>query len=389
MTSLRGRVAVVGAAESDLGFVPGKSAMQLMVQAALAALEDAGLSKSDVDGVLAVSPYHALPSLELAEYMGIRARYTDSTSIGGCSVITLLEHAAAAISAGLCETAIVAYAATQRSDLKRRQGAAPVRVATRLQLSPYEEPFGPLFPISSYALAAQRHMDEFGTRPEQLAEIAVAARRWAALNPKAFARELITIDDVLASDLISTPLHALDCCLVTDGGGAIVVTGAHRAHSLRKPPVFLLGIASAHAHLFIHQMHDLVRTLATDTAERAFAMARLQRSDIDVVQIYDAFTISVLMGLEDLGFCPKGEGGSFVAGGALGPGGHFPINTSGGGLSYCHPGQFGIFLLIEAVRQLRRECGERQLPKAETALVHGYGGLYSAHATAIFGREPS
>lgn len=236
-----------------------------------------------------------------------------------------------------------------------------------------------------YALAAARHMYQYGTTREQLAEVAVAARKWAQLNPKAFKREPLSLQDVLDAPMVSTPLTVRDCCLVTDGGGAVIVTSTERARSLCKPPVYVLSAAEAHWHRNISQMPDLTVTAATESGRRAFAQAGLQPSDVDVVEVYDAFTINTILFLEDLGFCKKGEGGAFVSGGRIAPGGELPVNTNGGGLSYCHPGMDGIFLLIEAARQLRGECGLRQQSGVNVALVHGNGGVLSSEVTALLG----
>jgi acetyl-CoA acetyltransferase len=242
-------------------------------------------------------------------------------------------------------------------------------------------------PVGAYALAASRHMHEFGTTGEQLAQIAVDARRWASGNPRARHRDPITIDDVLASPMVASPLHKLDCCLVTDGAGAVVLTSADRAASLAKPPALVLGTGTCHTHSMISEMPNLTTTGAVVSGAEAFAEAGIGPADVDVLQLYDSFTITVLLLLEDLGFCPKGEGGPFVADGVLGPGGTLPANTTGGGLAYTHPGMFGIFLLVEAVRQLRGECGDRQVPGAEVALAHGSGGALSAMSTTILGAE--
>jgi acetyl-CoA acetyltransferase len=236
-----------------------------------------------------------------------------------------------------------------------------------------------------YALAASRHIHEYGTTREQLAEVAVAAREWAKLNPKAFKRDHLTVEDVLASRMISSPLSLLDCCLVTDGGGALLVTSAERAKDLRKAPVYLLGAGEAHWHRNISQMPDLTVTAAVDSGPRAYEMAGVGPESVDVAMLYDAFTINPILFLEDLGFCEKGEGGAFVEGGRIAPGGELPVNTNGGGLSYNHPGMYGLLLLIEAVRQLRGECGERQVRGARVALAHGNGGVLSSQVTAVLG----
>ena len=375
---IRGRAAIVGVAESDLGKVDdGLTPLDLMAQATVAALADAGLEKSDVDGLLSASPYYQLANVEAGEYLGIRPRYTDSTQIGGSSFVSHLHHAALAIAAGACEVALIVYASTQRSD----SGG----LVTQANLSPYEAPFRPRHPVSMYAMAAARHMHQYGTTREQLAEVAVAARKWARLNPKAFMRDPLTVEDVLNARMVSEPLGVRDCCLVTDGGGAVVVTSAERAKDLRKAPVYVLGAGEAHWHRHISQMSDLTVTAATASGERAFAMAGLAPSDVDVVQLYDAFTINTILFLEDLGFCPKGEGGPFVSDGHIAPGGELPVNTNGGGLSYCHPGMYGLFTQIEAVRQIRGECAERQVAGVEVAVAHGSGGVLSSQVTAILG----
>jgi acetyl-CoA acetyltransferase len=375
--SLRGKVAVVGVAESELGEVaPGLGELDLIGQASVRALADAGLRKDDVDGLFVSSLQYPTPTLHAAEYLGIRPRYSDSTNVGGAAFVLHLLHAAAAIEAGVIETALIAYGSTLRS------GGG---YATTNRLSPYEEPYAPRWPVSMYALAAARHMYQYGTTREQLAEVAVAARRWAKLNPNAFMRGDLTVADVLASRLVSSPLTVRDCCLVTDGGGAVLLTSTARAQGLAKDPVVLLGAAEAQWHRDISQAPDLTITAATESGPRAFAMAGITHADVDVVEVYDAFTINTILFLEDLGFCAKGEGGEFVAGGRIAPGGALPVNTNGGGLSYCHPGMYGIFLVIEAVRQVRGEAGERQQERADIVVINGNGGVLSSQATAVLG----
>ncbi len=376
----RGACAIVGVAESDLGEVAaGLSPLDLMGQAARRALDDAGLSLREVDGLFATTSQSRMPTLALAEYLGIRPRYHDGTNIGGCSFMSMVAHAQAAIAAGLCEVALITYGSTQRS-LGRATVAAP-------DTNPYEAPYRPLYTASSYALAASRHMHEYGTTREQLAQIAVAARQWALLNPKAWEKEPLTVDDVLRARMVSTPLTVRDCCLVTDGGGALIVTSAARARTLKAKPAYVLGTGEDLGHYSISNMPDLTVTGAVRSGAAAYAMAGMSPRDIDVVQVYDAFTITTLLFLEDLGFCPKGEGGRFVGDGAIAPGGRLPVNTNGGGLSYCHPGMYGVFVLIEAVRQLRGEAGRRQVDGCETAIAHGNGGTLSAQSTVILGTE--
>jgi acetyl-CoA acetyltransferase len=376
----RGSVAIVGVAESDLGQVTkGLTPMDLMAQGTLRALDDAGLALGDVDGVFAANAQSRMATVELCEYLGLHPRYADSTRIGGASFISHLAHAHAAIEAGACEIAVIAYASTQRSVTRA--------VALPEEHNPYESPYRPMLPVSAYAMAASRHMHVYGTTREQLAEVAVAARQWALMNPAAWEKEPLTVSDVLKSRMVSKPLTVRDCCLVTDGGGAVIVTSARRARSLKKPPVYVLGNGEMLSHYRISGMPDFGTSGALESGKQAFAMAGLKPADIDVCQIYDAFTINTILFLEDLGFCPKGEGGRFVSGGRIAPGGKLPVNTSGGGLSYCHPGMFGIFLLIEATRQLRGECGERQVKDCRTAIAHGNGGVLSTQCTAILGTE--
>jgi acetyl-CoA acetyltransferase len=376
----RGGAAIVGVAESDLGQVAeGMSVFDLMAQGAKRALDDCGLRLKDVDGLFAATTQSRLSVLALAEYLGINPAFLGSTIVGGSSFEYHVAHAMGAIALGLCNVALIAYGSTQRS-VGRRQ-------ASLREVNPYETPFRPFLPSSAYALAASRHMHEFGTTREQLAAVAVAAREWALLNPAAWEKKPLTVEDVLSSRMVSHPLTVRDCCLVTDGGGAIIVTSVERARSLKKPPAYVLGFGQSVTHSSISSMPDLTVTGALAAGKAAYAMAGLAPSDIDAVELYDAFTINTILFLEDLGFCRKGEGGAFVSGGRIGPGGSLPVNTNGGGLSYCHPGMYGLFLLIEAVRQLRGECGARQVKDCEVALAHGNGGVLSSQATVILGAQ--
>jgi len=375
---LRGRAAVVGVAESLLGEVgPGISPLDLIGQAAVAAVRQAGLRMSDIDGLFSHSAFFGMPNVMTAQYLGIRPRYTDSTAIGGSSFVAHLHHAAAAIHAGLCDCALIVYGSVQRS-----AGGLIASGPTDIW---YERVHRLVQPVGAYALAAARHMHEYGTTRQQLAEVAVSARKWAQLNPAAFMRDELTVDDVLSARMVSSPLGVRDCCLITDGGGAVVVTSAERAADLPGPPVYVLGAAEAHWNMNISQMADLTATAASESGGRAMRLAGVTPADIDVVELYDAFTINTILFLEDLGFCPKGEGGAFVSEGRIAPGGELPVNTNGGGLSCCHPGMYGIFTIIEAVRQLRGEAGERQVPDAHTAVAHGNGGVLSSQVTAVLG----
>ncbi len=375
---LKGKVCVVGAAESDLGKVAANTShLDLIGQAAIRALDDAGLTLQDVDGVFAATSQSRMVGLGTCEYLGIKPNFIDSTQIGGSSFMSHVSHAVAAITTGKCEVALIVYGSTQRS---------MSRAATsQRELAWYEDPFKPMMPPSAYAMSAARHMHEFGTTREQLAEIAVAARKWAMMNPVAYSRDPLTIEDVLNAPMISYPFTIRDCCLVTDGGGAIVLTSADRAKDLKQPPVFVLGTGEQIGHANISSMDDMTTTAAVESGKKAFEAAGVSQRDIDVLALYDAFTITTLLFLEDLGFCKKGEGGSFVENGRIAPGGDLPVNTSGGGLSYCHPGMYGLFLLIEATRQVRGQCGERQVKDVNVALAHGNGGVLSSQCTVILG----
>jgi acetyl-CoA acetyltransferase len=366
-------VAIAGAAESDLGQVaPGLTPTDLMVQASLRALEDCGLGVGDVDGVFAATTQLPMAPLNLAEALGVGPRYVDGTQVGGSSPMGHVAHARAAIGAGLCDVALIAYGSTQRSV---GRGSASVQ-----EVDPYEAPYRPLLPITGYALAAARHMHAFGTTPEQLAEVAVAARAWARGNQRAWSRDPLTVADVLGAPRVCDPLGVRDCCLVTDGGGALVVVSAERAADLRRAAVHVLGCGEAVGHRHISNMADLTTTVAVESGARAFAEAGLGPQDVESCQLYDAFTITPILFLEDLGFCAKGEGGPFVESGRIGPGGALPVNTNGGGLSYGHPGMYGMLALVEAVRQVRDE-------DRAVVLAHGNGGVLSSQCTVVLGSE--
>ncbi|ODS98330.1 MAG: thiolase [Lautropia sp. SCN 69-89] len=377
---LRGTAVVAGAGTAGLGDASGWSELELMALAARNAVADAGLEMADIDGLMTASFSRFLPSLSVAEYLGIRPSFFDGTNIGGASYVSYMLSAAMALHAGLCNAVLVVYGSTARSSRNFREHA---RARAKLDELPCEAPYRPFNPASSYALAAARHMHQYGTTREQLAQVAVAARQWAQQNPEAFVRTPLSVEDVLASRPISEPLTVLDCCLVTDGAGAYVVTRADAQSRSKSAPVYLLGAGVAMTHRQISCMPDLTETAARESGRRAFAMSGLGPGDIDVAQLYDAFTINVLLFLEDLGFCRKGEGGGFVSGGRIAPGGALPVNTNGGGLSCVHPGMYGVFTVIEAVRQLRGECGARQVPDARTALCHGNGGVLSSQSTVI------
>jgi acetyl-CoA acetyltransferase len=375
---LRGRTAIVGVGQAGLGNAPGFSAMDLLAQASLRALDDATLSLAEVDGLFVGTAVHAMPTLSAAEYLGIRPRYSDGSMIGGSSFVAHTLTAAMALDARLCDVALIAYGSNQRS----AGGFVSISEPQR-----YESPYEPRNPLTAYALATSRHMHEYGTTREQLAEVAVAARAWARRNPEAFARGELTIADVLSSRMVSDPLTIRDCCLVTDGAAAVLMMRSDDARARDVTPVYVLGTATEHWHRQISSMPDLTVTAAAASGPRALAMAGLERHEIDVLELYDAFTINTLLFLEDLGYCAKGEGGAFVMGGRIAPGGELPVNTNGGGLSCVHPGMYGLFLIVEAVRQLRGEAGARQVAGAVTALVHGNGGALSSQSTTVLGLE--
>ena len=382
--SVWGRTAVVGAYEHPTRFAPDKTAFQLHAESARGALEDAGLLKEDVDGFF-TSGVGPIGILSLAGHLNLRPSYVDSQAIGGSSFVSHCLHAAAAIAAGLCNVALVTYgstAASERFAIGTGTGGFVLEPPDN-----FEAPFGPTI-VGSYALVAQRHMHEHGTTSEQLAEIAVTMRRHASLNPQAKYRDPITVEDVLASRVISSPLHLLDCCVISDGGGALVLTSLERARDLKKPPVVVLGAAEALRHAEI-ATRDLLDIAARQSGPLALARAGVTHADIDLAMIYDSYTITVLATLEALGFCAPGEGGAFCAGGRIGLGGALPVNPDGGGLSSNHPGMRGIFLVIEATRQLRGEGGPRQVKDAKLALVHGTGGMLGQRhsgVTMILGR---
>jgi len=375
----RGRTAIVGAATAGLGKSPGFEASDLAALATMAALDQVGLGLEDVDGLFFCHGTDTLGGLSFAQYLGIQPKVIDNSRTGGSAFQCYVELAAWLLDAGAIDTALIAYGSNQAT-------ASGKHVST-VQPMRYEAPYRPINPVSSYALAAARHMHQFGTTKAQLGEVAVAARGWAAFNPEAFKRDPLSLDDYLGSRLVSDPLSVLDCCLVTDGAAAVVMTRADRARSLSAKPVYVMGAASETTHREISWMPDLAVTGAARSGARAYAQAGVSAHEIDVVQLYDAFTINTILFLEDLGFCPKGEGGRFVEGGRIAPGGALPVNTNGGGLSCAHPGMYGLLAIVEAVRQLKGEAPGQQIADVELALAHGNGGVLSSQATVILGRD--
>lgn len=377
-------IAIAGAALSDVGRVDDKSPYQLIAQASQRALAQAGLTFADVDG-LASTGQGTLPPVDVGEYLGLRPRWIDSTAVGGATWEVMASHAVDAISAGHADVVLLTYGSTARADLRKGLRSAGINWGARGPLQ-WEAPYGHTL-ISKYAMAARRHMHEYGTTIEQLAEIAVSARFNAAENPEAYYRDPITIDDVLSGPMIADPFTKLHCCIRSDGGAAVVLVKGDRVKDLPSQPVWVLGSAEATSHMLTSQWDDMTVGPAAVSGPLAFQRAGVRPADVDVAELYDAFTYMLLVTLEDLGFCAKGEAGPFVADGSLRLGGRLPTNTDGGGLSACHPGQRGLFLLVEACRQLRGEAGPRQVPDAKIACVSGTGGWFCSSGTVVLGAE--
>ena len=378
--SVRGATAIVGAAEtSRIGVVPDVSALEMHAESARLAVADAGMTLSDVDGVATAG----LSPIAVAHYLGIAPTYIDATSVGGCSFLVHVRHAAAAISAGLCEVVLITHGESGRS----RVGMPPRVADPTSPQGQFETPYGTFGPPTMFPMGVLRFMKEFGLTHEQLASVAVAQRKWAADVPRAMFREPLSIDDVLASRMIAYPMHLFECCLVTDGGGALVVTSAERARSMPgpKPPVYVLGTGEAAETPMVSMMEDFTTSKAFRLSSRsAFAEAGLGPKDVDHLMVYDAFAHLPIYGLEDLGFVGRGEAGAFIAEGHTSPGGSLPMNTNGGGLSYTHTGMYGMFLVQESVRQLRGEASA-QVANVEISLAQGVGGMFMAAGTLILG----
>lgn len=373
--TLRGSCAIVGIGHSRFGECPGRNRHELMAEAVHHALADAGLEKRAIDGVFGSNFVDTFAPLKISEYLGLDPHVMDGTNIGGSAFVAYLQSAAMALKLGRCNVALICYGSNNRTG----EMSAPKETVA------YEDVYKPRGVLNYYAMAASRHMYEFGTTRRQLAEVAVAARAWARLNPEATRREPLDLDQVLAAPMLVDPFSAHDCCLVSDGGAAVILVAAERGRDFPAAPVYLLGIGVATTHDQFLTMPDLTTTAAVDSSARAYAMAGIGPSDVDLVELYDAFTINTILAMEDLGFCVKGEGGPFVEDGAIAPGGRLPVNTNGGGLSCVHPGQYGLFTVTEATRQLRGTAGARQVAGAEIALCNGNGGFLSSQVTAILG----
>ena len=380
MKELSNSVAIVGVDESDeLGTLPNVSQLSLHVQAVHNAVADAGLKVSDVDGIFTAGQHS--PAL-LGEALGIRPRYVDGTSVGGCSFIIMVGHALLALHHGLCNVAVISHGESGRT------GTGVTRARDTSLVGQYETPYGFGGAPTYFGMITNRHMHEHGTTLEQWANVAVSTREWACLSPKAKFRDPITVQDVLDSRPMFYPFNLLNICLVTDAGGAVVLTRADRAKDCAKKPVYVRGAGEATEHCFVTEMQNIPFSESTRmSGEKAFEMAGVTPSDFDHVMLYDAFSSGPPIMLESLGFCKPGEGVSFFEPGRSNPGGSLPINTNGGGLSYTHSGMYGIFPLIEATRQQRGECGDRQVPDCNLSLVNGMGGMLSAAGTVVLSTE--
>ena len=386
INNLRGKTAVVGLAESGCGMASGWSAMEIMANSVHDALDDAGIKLNEVDGVFAATAFHSMAAMSLSEYLGLKPKFADGSQIGGSSFLSHILTAALALDAGLINVAVVAYGSNQKSIGGFK---------TISEAMPYEAQYEPRMPVTAYALAAKRYMHEFGASREDLANVAVSARDWALLNPRAYTYDKgpLTVEDVLSARPIVDPLGKLDCCLVTDGGAAVVMTRTDRAKDTKNTPIYLLGAAMEHHHRMISEMPDLVRTSAIDSSQRAFKMSSYKATDMDTIQLYDAFTINTLLFLEDLGFCKKGEAIELVKNNNIGPSGSLKVNTNGGGLSCVHPGMYGLFVTLEAIRQLRNSAGDNVgersgggwIDNAKLSVAHGNGGVLSSQVTNVWG----
>ncbi len=390
MTSLRYKVAIIGAAETTkLGVIPDMTSSQLRVDAALNAIADCGIDKNQIDGIAGTQNPAAL-----AHYLGIVPRWVDNTQVGGTSYLIHVRHGAAAIASGLCSTILVAMGASGQSrvgETMARVGAVGAVPAGRRDASypgQFESIYGTAAPATLFGMGVLRYMKETGTTHEQLASVAVAQRKWSNKVPRAMMRDLITVDDVLNSRMICYPFHLLECCLVTDGGGALILTSAERANDFPKKPVYVLGTGESVETPIVSQMYDMTYSTAFRVSSRqAFEEAGIKHEDVDHLMVYDAFAHLPLYGLEDLGFVKRGEAGAFVEEGNTSPGGKLPMDTSGGGLSYTHTGAYGMFLMLESIRQLRGEAAH-QVPNMKVSFCQGVGGMFMAAGSLIFTNEP-
>ena len=370
-------VAVVGASETTkLGVVPEMSQIQLHADAALNAMQDAGLKPKDIDGIATANE----TPQQLAQYLGITPTYVDGTSVGGCSFMIHVRHAAAAIQSGLAKTILITHGESGRSGV----GRPPRSVPPDSLAGQFEQPFGPMGPPSLFPIPVLRYMKTYGITHEQIAMVSVVQREWAALNPRSTYKDPITVADVLNSRMIAYPFRILQCCLVTDGGGALILTSAERAKDFPSKPVYILGTGESVETPMVSQMEDFNSSRAFRVAgSTAFKEAGITPKDVDHLMIYDAFAHLPLYGLEDLGFVGRGEAGAFIAGRNTAIGSKLPMNTNGGGLSYMHSGMYGMYALQESIRQMRG-IAPAQVPGAKISVCHGVGGMFAASGTIIF-----
>jgi len=387
--SLKNRVAIVGVGESEIGKVPHMTGLGLNAQAARRAAEDAGLKMGDIDGLLTAysltEPYFMLGTV-LAEYLGLRPRFGASMVVGGATPAVMLGHAASAVATGQADTVLVVAGENRATGLTRDQA---VQSLAAVGHPAFEFPYGPQIP-AFYAMVARRYMHEYGTTREEMAAVAVRAREHALRHPNAHMKTPITTEDVLSSKPIADPLRMLDCCLISDAGGAFIVTTAERAADLKAPPVYLLGIGEHHTHEHISFAPSLTEFGARESSARAFAMAGLAPADVDFAELYDCFSIVPIISAEEIGLAQRGEGGKLFASGETAIEGRLPVNTHGGMMSHAHAGAAGgLFGIVEAVRQLRGNEGDRQVARRDVALVHNEGGVMSSHCTVLLGRQPA
>jgi acetyl-CoA acetyltransferase len=376
-----GSIAIVGAAETtDMGVIPGLSQLQLHADAALNAMEDAGLKPSDIDGVATAGE----SPVGTSHYLGITPKWVDGTAVGGCSFMLHVRHAAAAINEGLCETVLITHGESGRSQVGRGgfRGGGSATLPGQ-----FEMPYGGMGPTTSFTIPFLRYMKETGTTLEQLASVAVIQREWAAMNPRATHRDPITLDEVMNARMIAYPFTKPECCLVTDGGGALILTSADRAKDFPTKPVYIIGTGESTETPMVSQMVDMTTSRAFRvSAQKAFEEAGISHGDVDHVMIYDAFAHLPIYGLEDMGFCERGEAGAFIEARHTAPGGSLPVNTNGGGLSYMHSGMYGMYALQESVRQMRGTA-PAQVEGAKISVCHGVGGMFAASGTVIMSSE--
>ncbi|MCE2922666.1 MAG: thiolase [Roseomonas sp.] len=376
-----GEIAIVGAAESTrIGTVPDMAQIMLHADAALNAMADAGLKPGDIDGVACVGPM--MPQ-QIAHYLGITPKWVDGTGVGGCSFMLHVRHAAAAIHAGYCKTVLITHGESGKS----RVNGTPRPAEPQSLNGQFEAPFGPMGPPTLFPIPVLRYMKTYGVTHEYMAQVAVVQREWAAKNPRAAFKDPITIDDVLNSKMIAYPFRLLQCCLVTDGGGALILTSSDRAKDFPTKPCYILGSGESVETTMVSQMEDFTSSRAFRVAgPEAFRMAGIKHSDVDHLMIYDAFAHLPMYGLEDLGFVKRGEAKDFIWERNTAPGGKLPINTNGGGLSYTHTGMYGMFALQESVRQVRGTA-PAQIPNVKISVAHGVGGMFSASGTVVLSNQ--